>query len=378
MSDFLLPENAMFDILVRLPVKALCKFRCVSKAWHALISDPFFLKSHQKQSERNPRLVINGICDHELGNTRLTSLDMQGNVVSEIVKSVEHEGRTLSLFTCLDLVCMYQQEHVYLCNPTTCETFLVPDRSSKYFGTNGIYALAFGYLPRSEEYKILSIFNLNAVAMHKPSYLVCELMTIRKEGNHLRIDDDSCSWREVERPPFVDIGYYHAVVNGAFHVMPYYEYNQYGCYDNHWIGNGIGRFDLVGEEWSLFPPPPELSVVSRHVCLGETWGKLFLADVVEVKYIDMWMLEEYHSGSWVKKYKIDMSVVPTLSSWTPPLILYVVPRAVMEDGRILLEHEKRSLQYYDPKTNTAELVNVLPGELFTSSLHVESFVSFGC
>ncbi|XP_062009190.1 putative F-box protein At3g52320 isoform X2 [Rosa rugosa] len=34
------------DILSRLPAKSLLRFRCVCKAWRALISDPYFIRKH--------------------------------------------------------------------------------------------------------------------------------------------------------------------------------------------------------------------------------------------------------------------------------------------------------------------------------------------
>jgi len=41
-----LPHELITKILVRLPVKALIQFKCVSKSWFSLISDPHFANSH--------------------------------------------------------------------------------------------------------------------------------------------------------------------------------------------------------------------------------------------------------------------------------------------------------------------------------------------
>ena len=43
-----LPPEIMHDILSRLPVKPLCRFKCVSKPWQSLISDPVFVANYSK------------------------------------------------------------------------------------------------------------------------------------------------------------------------------------------------------------------------------------------------------------------------------------------------------------------------------------------
>ena len=42
----LLPDNVVFDILIRLPVKSLIRFRCVSQSWNSTITNPIFITKH--------------------------------------------------------------------------------------------------------------------------------------------------------------------------------------------------------------------------------------------------------------------------------------------------------------------------------------------
>jgi hypothetical protein len=39
-----LPEEMILEILIRLPVKSLMRFKIVSKPWRAMITDPSFIR----------------------------------------------------------------------------------------------------------------------------------------------------------------------------------------------------------------------------------------------------------------------------------------------------------------------------------------------
>ena len=54
-----LHQDLVEDILSRLPVKSLIRFKCVSKACHALITSSQFTKSHfQRASSQNPKVLV--------------------------------------------------------------------------------------------------------------------------------------------------------------------------------------------------------------------------------------------------------------------------------------------------------------------------------
>jgi hypothetical protein len=79
-----LSGDAIFDILSWTPVKSVCRFRCVSKEWLALISDPVFIAKHKSRAAPEPCLVASfyeGRADTDSG---LLVTDMKGNVVRVI------------------------------------------------------------------------------------------------------------------------------------------------------------------------------------------------------------------------------------------------------------------------------------------------------
>ncbi|KAK2980455.1 hypothetical protein RJ640_028863 [Escallonia rubra] len=46
-----LPDDIAVNVLLILPVKSLLRFKCVSKSWRSLITDPLFVKQHLKRDD---------------------------------------------------------------------------------------------------------------------------------------------------------------------------------------------------------------------------------------------------------------------------------------------------------------------------------------
>ncbi|ONI13668.1 hypothetical protein PRUPE_4G236300 [Prunus persica] len=53
MGDPDFTSDIILENLSRLPVKLLCRFRCVSKSWRSLMADPDFVKIHLNKAIEN-------------------------------------------------------------------------------------------------------------------------------------------------------------------------------------------------------------------------------------------------------------------------------------------------------------------------------------
>ncbi|KAM3361031.1 F-box/kelch-repeat protein [Capsicum galapagoense] len=53
-----LPEDIVLDILLRLPVESLSRFKCVCKHWYALIKSPSFIEKHFHHKNNRSRLLV--------------------------------------------------------------------------------------------------------------------------------------------------------------------------------------------------------------------------------------------------------------------------------------------------------------------------------
>ncbi|KAK4430022.1 F-box protein [Sesamum alatum] len=53
-QGFHFPEDILLEILVRLPADSIFRFRCVSRNWRCLISDPSFLSCYVARSQESP------------------------------------------------------------------------------------------------------------------------------------------------------------------------------------------------------------------------------------------------------------------------------------------------------------------------------------
>jgi hypothetical protein len=84
----IIPNDVIFEILSRTPMKSVCRFRCVSKSWRALVSDTVFVAAHESRTEPHLLLVANSANQEQGSQGRdLRLLDMHGNLV-KVIKEV--------------------------------------------------------------------------------------------------------------------------------------------------------------------------------------------------------------------------------------------------------------------------------------------------
>ena len=95
----LLPRDAIFDILTWAPFKSVCRFRCVSKDWLALISGLAFIAQHRS---RSGSLLVGSYCIPYDGGLRV--MDVEGNVLRTVKGLVPYPAITSSIGK---LVCIH-------------------------------------------------------------------------------------------------------------------------------------------------------------------------------------------------------------------------------------------------------------------------------
>jgi hypothetical protein len=112
-STVSLPDDILFEVLSRLPVKPLCRLRCVSKAWRALISDPAFAAAQSSRAAAAGRPLVVGT----FGEPLQVNLRVIDTADGSVVRVVEDVGRSTH----------------------RCDPWLAPTRLRLLFVDHGLY-----------------------------------------------------------------------------------------------------------------------------------------------------------------------------------------------------------------------------------------------
>ncbi|XP_016473768.1 F-box/kelch-repeat protein At3g06240 [Nicotiana tabacum] len=303
-------EEILMDILSRLPVKSLVRFKCVSESWNTLISEPYFKKKHLNHAKNQPTfqkmLFLKWSNKDDTFHFYCSSLSLV-QLVKDIPRfdcpsnfDLANGVKLYSSCDGLSLIGIWskpdreQPSILLIWNPSTGESIILPhSKLLKQLGYNdddddwgSTYGLA--YDSTSDDYKVLRIDisrddNAN------------EIMTL-KSGSWRRID--KTSGKAVSCLLFG--GEYLAVVHGAFH----------------WLGI-LSRFCVVSfnisyEVYGEIPLPEILcSLPSTYLNrihfdggVSELGGMLY----VWYKYdntFSLWAMKDYGvKESWMKLFSI--------------------------------------------------------------------------
>ncbi|KAL2530864.1 F-box/kelch-repeat protein [Forsythia ovata] len=349
-----LPQELIFDIISRLPVKSLVQFRCVCKSWLSLISSPEFAKTHLKiSSEKNrgePDSLAFGRCTEHGVTLHSCNLDSFMHETKSI-NAAEIYGDTMvsSLWmigSINGLICLsVRPNEIFLWNPSIRKSKALPPSGFHCGQYSFVSTYGFGYDSLNDDYKVVETFGF----MQGYEY-IAEVKIYSLRTN---------SWRSIESWPRTFISGSSCVfINGAFH----------------WPGRSqrpwhMTSLNLVTEMYEEVPMPRYDPVSSlSNLSLGVLRGRL----CVFCKYnthLDVWMMNEYGVGkSWTR-----MACAMDVENYgyDTPLPLYV-----SEGGVVVMDYGS-TLKLYNSSDNTSNFQENSPAHLVSylgAVTYIESLV----
>ncbi|KAL6639512.1 hypothetical protein ACP70R_023242 [Stipagrostis hirtigluma subsp. patula] len=157
-STGVLPEDAVFEILLRLLANDLCRLRAVCRPWRSLLSDRHFIAAH---AARHP-LIVAGYGRGHSGHSILCDiLDLSRQVVKRVRPASDEEDRVVC--THLDLICTVKGNSRWfrLINPANGTVYETPEELPQGYDENYFCVsrntIAFGQVASTGEYKVLTV-----------------------------------------------------------------------------------------------------------------------------------------------------------------------------------------------------------------------------
>jgi len=353
-----LPLDALYDILLRLPAKELCRLRLVCRSWRALLSDAAFAAAHAARYPE-PLILVGYNNDPVLESSGdwkyqgvISVMDLSGHVV----KNLRVDGHITNMS--LHLACVKKTGdgscRCRLVNPATGAVHHVPRKDPAYDGYS--YSLCpFGQVASTREYKVLRKVSYSLNGNARVLYEICTIVG-RSSAVH-----GQAQWRMIQDPPCcIDIDWCtkaSVVIDGVVYFL------SKNCASSAGGGGSekqdwIVSFDLETERWRPNIRGPQGLiihnglVVEKNLSLVNLNGSLV---IVHVRYpcMDLWCLLDFDKGHWVRQHSISIKacICHSLLSFTPLIVL--------DDGRIVIHINGLGLgmfKIYDPKINKVSSV----------------------
>ncbi|PIA54112.1 hypothetical protein AQUCO_00900585v1 [Aquilegia coerulea] len=370
-----LPHDIMLDILSRLPVEPLLRFRSVSRSWNYLIrKDHYFINMHLSRSQIQPTVKETLMFFDTKGKSGLYSLDYNQKSI-RLVPPIHRDLRSRYICTkddyiwgiCNGLICTGNISNMSLCisNPSTAEYRKVPyfkgstTELKKVPCTEEIFEFSchgFGYNPNADDYVVLKLTTYQA-----EEHQFLSGVTVYSLRNN--------SWRRIQNIPY-EVFYLlpGQFVNGSLHWLAYSKMISIGDEEDKFevAKYAILAFEITTENFLEVPMPESAeSVEAQFGCfmyVSQYQGKfcLFQDNNITTSLFDLttsfdlWVMNEYRvKESWVKLFNIQ-NPDNTRGPFTDFLL------CLTKEGSILMQsYSSGGLILYDLKdTSGSDILDV--------------------
>ncbi|KAK8934302.1 putative F-box protein [Platanthera zijinensis] len=282
-SSLYLPECLVFNILLRLPAKSVGRFRCVSKLWLSISTDPYFIVTHTRRTPKPlvcPSIPLKNLLRrNELFNTASFGFEKQGTDVP--LSSCDGLVSFISCFNSRGPPCWANN---YVVNPLTGLRIDLPspsaDRYGKYSPMRELY-----YHRWTGQYRILNVNGKRA-----------EVLSFGGTMNDY-------SWRLInsEPPGHVWVCWKKCVlvINDCLYwICETYSY-----------GDRITVFDILEEAFSCMDLPHDVIIGGKEYGLVDIDGKLgcWMAsnNAIDAYQINVWV-EVEGGDKWRSAYSLHL------------------------------------------------------------------------
>lgn len=329
-----LPFELITEILLRLPVKSILKFRCVSKSWLTLTFSSRFIKAHLKVSAENQDSTRHKLILLDLSHTALKSCSLQSfldapsaDIATNISPPEELVKRSFCLVgSCDGLICLEVKYDLYLWNPCTRKSKKLPrptfeGRSERFYCVYG-----FGYEKSSDDYKVVAILAERSELDGVYRVTQVSIYSIRTD-----------SWRSIGNfGEGVELDKPGKLFNGKLHweVRPFVvsvnlenemcEAFELPYYGEHRIDSALGEFE------------GKLAVLCHHYCT-----------------FDVWVMKEYGvKESWTKIFNVIDGDDLWYNFYSPPLFFQKKNgEVVVLHGSLLTVYDLKNFPDNNPQLN---------------------------
>ncbi|KAI8522846.1 hypothetical protein RHMOL_Rhmol13G0028400 [Rhododendron molle] len=301
----LLPSDIVeAEVLTRLPVKSLMRFKCVSKLGRSTISHPSFSKAYLGRRRQSGLFITYPV----VGSLRClyatlpvggesALLHEQFNLPDSFANYKYNQNGATQVING-GLFCVYADYRAWICNVSTGEIRELPASDLQDAKAFHYY---FGFASSSKEYKLLKLCSapIDCVCMdgYGPWAMECEILTLGKDA----------SWRRWRRPdaPRVDIfkQSVHIIDGGVI------------CFW-HRDGQRLIVFNFQDESFHVINPPRRVSSSLRGYFLLQLGGHFALVKEKKSYYqvmelqgdpnglvhqrLELWVLKlNFHQGESV-------------------------------------------------------------------------------
>ncbi|XP_020225504.1 F-box/kelch-repeat protein At3g06240 [Cajanus cajan] len=294
-KKIVLPTELIIQILLRLPVKSLLRFKCVSKSWYSLISDSHFAKSHfELVATGTQRLLF-----IEPSIPVIRSIDFNASLHDDSASfalNLNFPHPTRIIGSCRGLVLLDCWQSLLVWNPSTgfhkqlSHSPIASDMDAFFF----TFLYGFGYDSSTDDYLVVQV-------SYNPTLDVAS----RVEFFSLRAN----AWKEIED---IHLSYmnsgdderFGSLLNDAIHWL---------AFRDDVSMNVIVAFDLMERSFSEIPLPAVDLECEFYFCELKVLGEsLSLCIAGCDSPAEIWVMEEYKvQSSWTKTIVVPVDAIPS-------------------------------------------------------------------